>query len=77
MNKKQDRILDTVIFFLEKYKKAVSNNDSATGFEDLVFQQMVETINELREENKRLNELNKPKVIPGGNNEHSESRNID
>jgi hypothetical protein len=77
MTNKQEKILDTLVYFLGRYKKAVAKSESQTGFEDIVFEQMIETIKELREENKRLNELNKPKVIPGGNNEHSESRNID
>ena len=40
-------------------------SESSTGFEEMVFEQMVDTINELVEENKRLNELNKPKILKG------------
>ena len=50
MNNKQNKILDTCIYFLDRYKKAVSKSDSQTGFEDMVFDQMIETIKELREE---------------------------
>ena len=77
MTNKQEKILDTLVYFIGRYKKAVAKSESQTGFEDIVFEQMIETIKELREENKRLNELNKPKVIPGGNNEHPESRDSD
>ena len=40
-------------------------SESQTGFEELVFSQMIDTVNDLREENKRLNELNKPKILKG------------
>jgi len=63
---KQERILSTLIYFLERYKVAVEKNDKATGFEDMVFEQMIETVQELKEENKRLSELNKPAVLKGG-----------
>ena len=66
MTSKQERILDTLIYFLKRYKKAVVKSESATGFEDLVFDQMIDTINELKEENERLNNLNKPKILSGG-----------
>ena len=66
MTSKQERILDTLIYFLKRYKKAVVKSDSATGFEDMVFDQMIDTINELKEENERLNNLNKPKILSGG-----------
>ena len=66
MNNKQSKILDTCIYFLDRYKKAVAKSDSQTGFEDIVFDQMIETIKELRDENKRLNELNKPSIVKGG-----------
>ena len=66
MTSKQERILDTLIYFLKRYKKAVVKSDSATGFEDLVFDQMIDTINELKEENERLSNLNKPKILSGG-----------
>ena len=65
MTSKQSRILETLIYFLERYKKAVVKSESATGFEDMVFDQMIETIKELQAENKRLNELNKPKILKG------------
>ena len=73
MNSKQERILDTLIYFLKRYKKAVVKSDSATGFEDMVFDQMIDTINELKEENERLNNLNKPKILSGGINEGPDS----
>ena len=66
MTGKQERILDTLIYFLKRYKKAVVKSESATGFEDLVFDQMIDTINELKEENERLSNLNKPKILSGG-----------
>ena len=63
MTSKQEKILNTLIYFLERYKKSVMKSESSTGFEEMVFTQMVDTINELVEENKRLNELNKPKIL--------------
>ncbi len=66
MTRQQSKILDTLVYFLKRYKKAVTACDSATGVEDMVFEQMIDTIAELREENDRLNSLNKPKVLSGG-----------
>ena len=63
MTRKQEKIISPLIYFLERYKKSVMKSESSTGFEEMVFEQMVETINELVEENKRLNELNKPKIL--------------
>ena len=63
MTSRQEKIIGTLIYFLERYKKSVMKSESSTGFEEMVFEQMVETINELVEENKRLNELNKPKIL--------------
>jgi hypothetical protein len=68
MTSKQSRILETLIYFLERYKKAVTKSEQSTGFEDMVFDQMIETVKELREENERLNSLNKPKILSGGIN---------
>ena len=65
MTRQQSKILDSLIYFLEKYKKPVMKSESQSGFEELVFSQMIDTVNELREENKRLNELNKPKILKG------------
>ena len=65
MTSRQEKIIGTLIYFLERYKKSVMKSESSTGFEEMVFEQMVETINELVEENKRLNELNKPKILKG------------
>ena len=65
MTSKQEKILETIIYFLERYKKAVTKSESSTGFEDMVFEQMIETVNELVDENKRLSELNKPKILKG------------
>ena len=73
MTRQQEKILDTLIYFLERYKKAVTKSDQATGFEDLVFDQMIDTVGELREENERLNSLNKPKILSGGINEGPDS----
>ena len=73
MTSKQERILDTLIYFLKRYKKAVVKSESAPGFEDLVFDQMIDTINELKEENERLSNLNKPKILSGGINEGPDS----
>ena len=66
MTRQQSKILDTLVYFLKRYKKAVTSSESAIGFEDMVFEQMIDTIGELREENERLNSLNKPKVLSGG-----------
>ena len=66
MTREQSKILDTLVYFLKRYKKAVTSSESATGFEDMVFEQMIDTIGDLREENDRLNSLNKPKVLSGG-----------
>ena len=65
MTSKQNKVLDTLIYFLERYKKTAMKNDGGTGFEELVFNQMIDAINDLRDENKRLNDLNKPKIIKG------------
>ena len=65
MTSKQEKILGTLIYFLERYKKSVMKSESSTGFEEMVFEQMIDTINELVEENKRLSELNKPKILKG------------
>ena len=73
MTSKQERILETLIYFLERYKKAVVKSESATGFEDMVFDQMIESVKELQEENKRLNSLNKPKILSGGIDEGPDS----
>jgi ABC-type oligopeptide transport system substrate-binding subunit len=66
MTPKQDRILSTLVYFLERYKKASIKNESSTGFEDIVFDQMIDTVKELKDENKRLSQLNKPEVLKGG-----------
>tara|TARA_R100001086_G_scaffold6161_1_gene3866 strand:+ start:326 stop:535 length:210 start_codon:yes stop_codon:yes gene_type:complete len=66
---KQNKVLDTLIYFLERYKKTAMKNDGGTGFEELVFNQMIDAINELREENHRLGKLNKPKIIKGEDSE--------
>ena len=65
MTSKQEKILGTIIYFLERYRKAVTKSESSTGFEDMVFTEMIDTIKEVQEENKRLNELNKPKILKG------------
>jgi len=65
MTSKQEKILSTLIYFLERYKKSVMKSEQSTGFEEMVFTQMIDTINELIEENKRLSELNKPKILKG------------
>lgn len=69
MTDKQRRILETLVYFLNKYKESILKSKQGTGFEELVFDQMVETIKELQEENIRLNELNKPKILKGENSE--------
>lgn len=69
MTSKQEKILETIIYFLERYKKAVTKSESSTGFEDMVFTEMIDTIKEVRAENKRLNDLNKPKILKGEDNE--------
>ena len=73
MTRQQEKILETLIYFLERYKKAVTRSDQATGFEDLVFDQMIDTVKELREENDRLSSLNKPKILSGGIDEGSDN----
>ena len=65
MTSKQEKILGTIIYFLERYRKAVMKSESSTGVEDMVFTEMIDTIKEVQEENKRLNELNKPKILKG------------
>ena len=65
MTSKQEKILNTLIYFLERYKKSVMKSESSTGFEEMVFEQMIDTINELVEEIKRLSQLNKPKILKG------------
>ena len=72
MTPKQERILSTLIYFLDRYKKAIIKNENGTGFEDMVFEQMIETVQELKEENKRLSELNKPAVLKGGKSDDIE-----
>ena len=69
MTNKQKRILETLIYFLEKYKKSAMKSENSTGFEEMVFEQMIDTVNELVEENRRLSELNKPKIIKGEDSE--------
>ena len=69
MTDKQRRILETLTYFLNRYKDSILKSKQGTGFEELVFDQMVETIKELQEENIRLNELNKPKILKGENSE--------
>ena len=69
MTDKQRRILDTLIYFLNRYKESILKSKQGTGFEELVFDQMVETIKELQAENIRLNELNKPKILKGDDDE--------
>ena len=73
MTRQQEKILDTLVYFLERYKKAVVKSEQATGFEDLVFDQMIDTVGELREENDRLSSLNKPKILSGGIDEGSDN----
>ena len=73
MTRQQEKILDTLIYFLERYKKAVTKSEQATGFEDLVFDQMIDTVKELQEENERLSSLNKPKILSGGIDEGPDS----
>jgi hypothetical protein len=65
MTSKQEKILETIIYFLERYKKAVTKSEGSTGFEDMVFTEMIDTIKEVKAENKRLSELNKPKILKG------------
>ena len=69
MTSKQEKILETIIYFLERYKKAVTKSESSTGFEDMVFTEMIDTIKEVQAENKRLNDLNKPKILKGEDND--------
>ena len=69
MTNKQKRILETLIYFLEKYIKSAMKSENSTGFEEMVFEQMIDTVNELVEENRRLSELNKPKIIKGEDSE--------
>ena len=73
MTRQQEKILETLIYFLERYKKAVTKSDQATGFEDLVFDQMIDTVKEVQEENDRLSSLNKPKILSGGIDEGSDN----
>ena len=66
MTSKQEKIINTLIYFLERYKKSVMKSEQSTGFEEMVFEQMIETVNDIVAENKRLNELNKPSIVKGG-----------
>ena len=63
MTSRQEKIINTLIYFLERYKKAVTKSEGSTGFEDMVFTEMIDTIKEVQAENKRLSELNKPKIL--------------
>ena len=47
MTPNQDSILSTLVYFLERYKKASIKNESSTGFEDIVFDQMIDTVKDL------------------------------
>jgi len=69
MTDKQRRILETLTYFLNRYKESILKSKQGTGFEELVFDQMIETIKELQAENIRLSELNKPKILKGENSE--------
>ena len=69
MTPKQDRVINTLIYFLERYKKSVLKSESQSGFEEMVFDEMIGVINELRDENRRLGKLNKPKIIKGEDSE--------
>jgi len=69
MTSQQSRVLDTLIYFLERYKSSALKSESQSGFEEIVFGQMIKTIKELREENHRLNKLSKPAVLNGGLND--------
>ena len=75
MTSKQEKILETIIYFLERYKKAVTKSESSTGFEDMVFTEMIDTIKEVRAENKRLNDLNNPKILKGEESEGIRTKN--
>ena len=69
MTSKQDRVINTLIYFLERYKKSVLKSEKQSGFEEMVFDEMIGVINELRDENHRLGKLNKPKIIKGEDSE--------
>ena len=66
MTSQQNRVLDTLIYFLERYKSSALKSESQSGFEEIVFGKMIETVKALREENCRLSKLSKPEILKGG-----------
>jgi hypothetical protein len=72
MTSQQNNVLDTLIYFLERYKSSALKSESQSGFEEIVFGQMIGTIKDLREENHRLSKLSKPAVLKGGLNDETD-----
>ena len=71
MTSQQNRILDTLIYFLGRYKSSVFKSESQSGFEEIVFDQMIGAVKDLKEENHRLSKLSKPEILKGGLNDET------
>ena len=65
MKIKTDRgkVLDTLEYFLERYLKAAEGHSEASGLEGVVIVQFIEQLRWIRQDHKRLSELNRPRVI--------------
>ena len=72
MTSQQNRILDTLIYFLGRYKSSVLKSESQSGFEEIVFDQMIGAVKDLKEENLRLSKLSKPEILKGGLNDETD-----
>jgi hypothetical protein len=57
------KILDTLEYFLERYLKAAEGHSEASGLEGVVIVQFIEQLKWIRQDHKRLSDLNKPRVI--------------
>ena len=72
MTSQQNRILDTLIYFLGRYKSSVLKSESQSGFEEIVFDQMIGAVKDLKEEIHRLSKLSKPEILKGGLNDETD-----
>tara|TARA_B100000287_G_C20328721_1_gene660814 strand:+ start:219 stop:440 length:222 start_codon:yes stop_codon:yes gene_type:complete len=57
------KVLDTLEYFLERYLKAAEGHKDSSGLEGVVIVQFIEQLRWIRQDHKRLSELNKPRVI--------------
>ena len=57
------KVLDTLEYFLERYLKAAEGHSEASGLEGVVIVQFIEQLRWIRQDHKRLSELNRPRVI--------------